>query len=351
MFIFKVETPEIYPEDELEASRLFGWITGILIDIFPLRNLKLDSAPNPPRPNVTGHNSIKLTWPSVKFYGMYNKTYKQLVKYILEGAEGIEFKTGAAARCSSDIGSVYKVVAVGNKMLSADINDLKNANWYHWRLVVEFQGIRFTSNVRSVATMFGPPPSPQKPLISIKKWKVSGFVGKGHETIKVKFKWNDQSLVEPPVKKFQLQIKEICNKHFNSKLNDMKEVMYTFSKVNSLQLDIKSHLNCGCMDWRTVYCDVVPFYVCEPPRHGCVEWLCRVRSWNQSGWSSFSEVASLNFRAYYDLFPSALVNISEDDQYHPSFYNEKDMTHNAGCISIRISDEDERELNRYILHQ
>lgn len=73
----------------------------------------------------------------------------------------MEWKQTKATKFMSDIMATnYKTICSGNNLFSTQINDLKPARWYHFRLVVEYRGLRVVSETRSLNTTCSVPSAP-----------------------------------------------------------------------------------------------------------------------------------------------------------------------------------------------
>lgn len=90
------------------------------------------------------------------------------VQYILEIAEGVDYKPGYFTRFISDVCAVdYKVVCAGINLNSTTINGLLPARWYHLRLSVEYLGQRYQSESQTIHTSTWVPSPPGMPRVNI----------------------------------------------------------------------------------------------------------------------------------------------------------------------------------------
>lgn len=114
------------------------------------------------------HNTVNVTWPFVSFCGILPPASIDSVQYILEIAEGVDYKPGYFTRFISDVCAVdYKVVCAGINLNSTTINGLLPARWYHLRLSVEYLGQRYQSESQSIHTSTWVPSAPGMPRVNV----------------------------------------------------------------------------------------------------------------------------------------------------------------------------------------
>ena len=237
------------------------------------------------------------------------------ISYELEAAKGVEYRPGVASRIMSELREdhEFRVIAKGDHLLHADVTDLKPSWWYYWRLAIYYCGRRYTSAIISVATTATCPPAPLKPALDLRIRTSPGFAGPKHTFITMKFRWPQQQYLEPAIQKYQFQIEE--KMLMPDKVGQINRFARLLSR-SQLHPDgvgedaLMEHVE--VRPWRTVYCDAFNTFKCKPPPAGCLEWKCRVRALNSSGWSPFSEILVLNSRTHSNLFPIGLRK-DEDD--------------------------------------
>mmetsp|Transcript_32018 Transcript_32018/g.53997 ORF Transcript_32018/g.53997 Transcript_32018/m.53997 type:complete len:586 (+) Transcript_32018:81-1838(+) len=124
--------------------------------------------PAPPITSARSHNSISVSWPFVSLCGITPPSAIDSVQYILEIAEGVEYKRGYFTKFISDVCAVdYTTVCGGPNIDSTTVNGLRPARWYHLRLSVEYLGQRFMSDTHSIHTEKWSPTAPSIPRIQI----------------------------------------------------------------------------------------------------------------------------------------------------------------------------------------
>lgn len=93
------------------------------------------------------------------------------INYTLEIAEGVEWKEGKLSRYINDMivpASSYRVVYQGKEAsYPVVVNDLKPSTWYHFRLFIDYLGVRVMSEAANVHTDRSPPSPPGTPKVSI----------------------------------------------------------------------------------------------------------------------------------------------------------------------------------------
>lgn len=114
------------------------------------------------------HNTIFASWPFVSFCGIAPPAYVDSVQYVLEIAQGVEFKPGYLSRFISDVCAVdYRVVCAGPNIGSTTIQGLLPSRWYHLRLSVEYLGQRFVSESQAIHTPTWVPSTPGVPRVNV----------------------------------------------------------------------------------------------------------------------------------------------------------------------------------------
>ena len=114
------------------------------------------------------HNTISASWPFVSFCGITPPAYIDSVQYVLEIAQGVEYKPGYFTRFISDVCAVdYRTVCHGANINSTTIHGLLPARWYHLRLSIEYLGQRFVSESQSIHTPTWVPSAPTLPRATV----------------------------------------------------------------------------------------------------------------------------------------------------------------------------------------
>jgi hypothetical protein len=376
-------------EEAVPESAMFGWI----------------SAPRPPQAVQADAHSVRMRWDPLRLHGSYDPDLLLETVYVLEGAEGFEQRSGIVSKHRTDISNNdYKVIARGSYLTEAKVMKLKSGIWYNWRLTVQYMGNRFSSEYCSIATSQGPAPMPHAPTLVVKTSQTPGLFKRENRTTILKFMWKDQPYAVPAVKKYQLQIKEVCKVHHNNPphkpssshghhhrhhhhhhhssaspgthvhpeglhITTVPDQTGTETETGAETLAAKEE-PCACTPWRTAYSDVLVYYKCPVPSFGAVEWHVRVRSWNSCGWSNFSELLVINYKTHSDLFPAGFVSDppqENKDSFSTSTeeYNDDDFENielaEAGRTSdqsassqdkppsdVQIGYADDHEIRRYV---
>jgi hypothetical protein len=130
--------------------------------------LCLCADPAPPTVQSRSHNTIFASWPFVSFCGIAPPAYVDSVQYILEIAQGVEYKPGYLSRFISDVCAVdYRTVCAGPNIGSTTIQGLLPSRWYHLRLSIEYLGQRFVSESTAIHTPTWVPSAPGMPRVNV----------------------------------------------------------------------------------------------------------------------------------------------------------------------------------------
>lgn len=132
--------------------------------------------------------SVHITWDPVRFCGVDPPSILDSISYSIELAEGVEWKDGKLSQYMNDImipnhsyKSIFKSSA--NTYLNSNSNEydfnfdlnvfnltikeLKPATWYHIRLVIEYLGLKVTSDALNIHTTRAAPSTPALPRLSV----------------------------------------------------------------------------------------------------------------------------------------------------------------------------------------
>ena len=151
--------------------------------------------------------SISLEWLSPMFCGMSSSTFEGKFTFILEAAEGIEWKPGMVRHFIMESSDVeYKTLCRGNSLTAAKVQGLKPATWYHFRLCIEYMGKYVYSESRSIPTSKCIPDRPNKPRIRPEK-----RADKSNKLTvsKVKVVWSVPRCNGAPIERYQVQLQEV----------------------------------------------------------------------------------------------------------------------------------------------
>lgn len=138
--------------DQRVVRREFCWLTD----------------PQGPRLKQSFSEALHIEWNAVKFCGIKSPASINAVTYMIEIAEGVEWKDGVMTRYMSDmISSEYKTVFYGQNVSDLIINNLKPSHWYHLRLIIEYNGVKVMSNSVNVHTHKSTPTPPGQAKITV----------------------------------------------------------------------------------------------------------------------------------------------------------------------------------------
>lgn len=156
------------------------------------------------------HNTIAASWPFVSFCGISPPAYIDSVQYILEIAQGVEYKPGYLSRFISDVCAVdYRTVCAGPNIGSTTIQGLLPARWYHLRLSIEYLGQRFVSESQAIHTPTWVPSAPGMPRVNVLP-VLSSFDLKSDVPVRLDMAicWNPSSPHGQPITQYQCHIQK-----------------------------------------------------------------------------------------------------------------------------------------------
>jgi hypothetical protein len=258
----------------------------------------------------------------------------------------------------------YKEIARGSDILSVELNNLKPVTWYHFRLVIEFQGNSVCSEKLSIVSSENVPDAPAVPRGYSRKFK--DYLSKdrlceiswtppcmnGSKLIKYHVQVCDilipdiavksplrtiipvescakpRALTTSPVTKTrlnsamwksfldtppppasapaQLPATDIITESTAGDVNGTQPQLET-SFASESNLAGKSAVTSDKKNtWETVYFNKVPHTtIAISPK--AQEVLVRVRVKSNMGWSKFSDILSINARSHPSLFPQVFA--------------------------------------------
>lgn len=257
--------------------------------------------PLPPNIESRSESTISLKWDSVKFCGVDVAVVADSVNYIVEGCEGQQWRGGMASKFVSDLSaSEYKVLAKGPQLEGVAIEDLKPAQWYHFRVTIEYAGTCVTSTPRAFCTLCSPPDKPVEPYVYLIMNENAMFTNRSRSQPQVRLTWGPPACNGSQIVKYHVQIQEYYDQ------STSKPGLSSASRFESTA-DKNLTGSAACKElypekWRTVYCNLVQAVLLEAPRPGCRAWGIRLRALNSSGWSEFSDPLILDSRSHLNLF-------------------------------------------------
>ena len=220
-------------------------------------------------------NSINLEWLSPLFCGMSNSTFEGKFNFILEAAEGIEWKPGVVRHFIAETSDVeYRMICRGNSLTFAEVRGLKPATWYHFRICIEFKGKYVYSESRAIPTCKSIPDVPKKPRIRAEKR--SDNTNKTTVS-KVKVLWTVPGCNGAPIERYQLQLQEV-----------------TYGNID----DPKRYP----LRWNNVYNNFQNSCFLPLPAVDCLEWRLRLKAKNSEGWTSYGPILVVNRKSNPVLF-------------------------------------------------
>jgi hypothetical protein len=160
------------------------------------------------------HNTLSASWPFVSFCGIAPPAYIDSVQYILEIAQGVEYRPGYFTRFISDVCAVdYRTVCAGPNINSTTIQGLVPSRWYHLRLSIEYLGQRFVSESQSIHTPTWVPSPPGMPRVTVLP-VLSSFDLQNDVPVRLEMmiSWNPSSACGQNITTYQCQIQKF-NEH------------------------------------------------------------------------------------------------------------------------------------------
>lgn len=309
--------------------------------------------------------ALHVEWNHVKFCGIKAPGLVNSVTYMIEIAEGVEWKDGVMTRYMSDlISTEYKTVFYGQNVHDLIINNLKPSHWYHLRLVIEYLGVRVMSESVNVHTHKAPPSPPSQPKISIVAVRNSFDLSSNVPVrLEVLISWLPSIAHGSEIERYQVHLKRF-DQYGNLLSNDPPFLskkqhgghaggghsQKTITKLikptkdsnqwvgspgrsevqirNSLQLrahspsrngspknrssvdslfpstpDGKQRRNANSANsWRIIYDNLNRNVKLGSPFANDAVWWIRVRAKNSLGWSEFSDLRIINQKTHPSLF-------------------------------------------------
>jgi hypothetical protein len=219
----------------------------------------------------------------------------------VEGCEGQQWRGGMASKFISDLSaSDYKILCKGPRLEELTIEDLKPAQWYHFRVTIEYAGTCVISAPRAFATLCAPPDKPRQPNVYLIMNENDMFTSRNRTQPQVRLTWGPPVGNGSQVVKYHVQIQEYFQQSPNKKGLSTVSQFASPSDKNSIGGAAGSTI--APEKWRTVYCNLVQAALLEPPRPGCQAWGIRLRALNSSGWSEFSDPLLLDYLSHPNLF-------------------------------------------------
>jgi hypothetical protein len=133
--------------------------------------------PLPPQLIQSFPFSVHITWDPVRFCGIDPPSILDSISYSIELAEGVEWKDGKLSQYMNDImipSRSYKPIFrshdnnnIDSNNFELTIKELKPATWYHIRLVIDYLGLKVTSDALNIHTLRAPPSTPSIPRLSV----------------------------------------------------------------------------------------------------------------------------------------------------------------------------------------
>lgn len=208
-------------------------------------------------------------------------------KYTPEHQADVEFRLicrycsapdHSAVKCllgSIEIYLISVFIFRGDKLLRAEVVDLKPSTWYHFRMYIDFSGKRVYSPVKAMSTGKAPPEIPSNLQVRTeKKNTLYTTLRTARNVIRVTF--SEPKNNGAGIERYLLQ--------------QMKIYVEESSRGKSL--------------WENAYNNFSPEAILEGPSEDVLELRYRVKAKNSEGWSEFSDVVHVNRKSHPTLFRS-----------------------------------------------
>ena len=207
-----------------------------------------------------------------------------------------------ASKFISDIAaSDYKLLCKGPHLEEITVEDLKPAQWYHFRVTIEYAGTCVISESRAYATLCSAPDKPKQPYVYLIMNENDMFTSRTRSQPQVRLTWGPPASNGSQIVKYHVQIQEYFQQSPTRKgLSTSSLQSSPYQKACRLSTPAGESLLPE--KWKTVYCNLVQTVLLDTPRSGCQAWGIRLRALNASGWSEYSDPLVLDYRSHPNLF-------------------------------------------------
>jgi len=316
--------------------------------------------PSPPQAVDRTSTTISLKWDPVNFCGVDVSVVADSITYTLEACEGQEWRGGLASKFVTDLSADdYRVMCKGSQVVSVTVEDLKPAQWYHFRVSVQYAGTVVTSSSRAVSTLTSPPSKPSQPNIYLIMNENDMFVNRDRWEPQVRLTWGPPPCNGSQIRKYHIQLKEyyscasdmVWSRGSPSRESDDEDDGHHTSRNTVTNI---AGENLVSDKWRTVYCNLVRSHLLDPPRFKCKAWGIRLRAMNASGWSPYCDVMILDHRSHPKLFTTRKPTTASKLpplQKSPSRWSPKNSTPSNSQMLTRKSYGDVPTKNSFFSNQ
>jgi len=307
------------------------------VDIHPSNIMRSEflwlTTPAPPKLTLEDSTRVEICWEGVKFCGSAGPRGQSSsgVEYVLEVAEGCEWKGGKTAHFVTDLTvETYRQLWRTRVPKPVGVFDLQPGMRYYARVAVEYLGNRHVSEALCFHTSACPPAAPLIPRAYISP-PTNQIDPSADYPPNILLKWSDVKPNGAEVTHFQVQMQQVLL----SAAAQSEAASATFSPLLAKRLNHvkteKKILRGGkwvslpspkiaaaaeprsavpyfqdqtliITRWTDVFCNLDKKVKLCPPPPGVVEWRFRVRSKNALGWSNFSPELCLHNRSHPTLF-------------------------------------------------
>jgi len=240
-----------------------------------------------------------MAWDPVQCCGVDASLVSGNITYTLEVSVGHEWVPGGLHHFADGTDSgTFRTMGTGVGLTRLRVEDLKPAQWYHWRVRVNYMGSSVVSPARAVPSLKSVPETVVRPRVKLLKRKsVLDASKSSNRGVRLRIYWSAPYANGAPVERYQLQVKEeldlelvgpetfshapIAGAHSGEGDDDENHIgmiglVPQQSNVTSLT------------KWATVFCKQYTECVIPAPQKGVSEWRFRVRAKNEAGWGPFS---------------------------------------------------------------
>jgi hypothetical protein len=268
--------------------------------------------PTPPRMVTRKGKTITLEWDPAICCGLDPMVINPHVNYLLEVSEGHEWVPGGIHHfATGTVSNEFKLMARGIGMTKLIVQDLKPAQWYHWRLGVEYMGSVVYSESRPVPSLRAVPEAPSRPRVKVLKSKSQILPDDAApREIRLRIFWSAPYANGAAIERYQLQVKEDLD---IALIGPESWAHAPIAGTGSHGDEDGDHMGMiGLIppptdarilkQWTTVYSKQYTEAILPPPQKGVAEWRFRVRAKNSEGYSFFSIPLVINRQTHPSLF-------------------------------------------------
>jgi hypothetical protein len=309
------------------------------VDIHPSNIMRSEflwlTAPAPPKLTLEDSTRVEICWEGLKFCGTAGPRGQSSsgVEYILEVAEGCEWKGGKSAHFVTDLTvETYRQLWRGRVPKPVGVFDLQPGMRYYARVAVEYLGNRHVSEALCFHTSACPPTAPLIPRAYISP-PTNQIDPSADYPPNILLKWSNVKPNGSEVMHFQVQMQQVLlsaaapqSEAFSpllaKRLNHVKTEKKILRGGKWVSLPSPKAAVAAAAAaaeprsaapyfqdqtliitrWTDIFCHLDKKVKLCPPPPGVIEWRFRVRARNALGWSNFSPELCLHNRSHPTLF-------------------------------------------------